>query len=253
MHYTATADTDVGIARSNNQDSLLIKHASYSGGEVLLAVVCDGMGGLANGELASATAVRAFSRWFDEVLPLELEHFNLSVLGVKFSNMLKSLNQRIMTYSKQADGSMGTTFSGLLLVNDQFLIAHVGDSRVYLIQRGISQMTEDQTFVAREIRRGNMTPEQAKVDKRRNLLLQCVGASDVVEPQIIMGRAERGTYMLCSDGFRHVITEAEMLESLSPVNLMNKEAMHSNARYLIDLVKSRKERDNISVILIKAE
>ena len=98
-----------------------------------------------------------------------------------------------------------------------------------------------------------MTPEQAKIDKRRNLLLQCVGASKSVDPQIICGKAERGGYMICSDGFRHEITEAEMYESLNPVNFINKNAMHSNAKYLIDQVKSRRERDNISVVLIKAE
>lgn len=59
--------------------------------------------------------------------------------------------------------------------------------------------------------------------------------------------------MICSDGFRHEITEAEMYESLNPVNFINKNAMHSNAKYLIDQVKSRRERDNISVVLIKAE
>ena len=98
-----------------------------------------------------------------------------------------------------------------------------------------------------------MTPEQAKKDKRRNLLLQCVGASRVVEPQIICGRTEKGAYMLCSDGFRHEITESEMYESLNPINLINQDAMHNNVRYLIDQVKRRGERDNISVILIKAE
>lgn len=60
MHYTATADTDVGIAKANNQDSILIKHASTDIGEVLMAIVCDGMGGLAKGELASATVIRAY-------------------------------------------------------------------------------------------------------------------------------------------------------------------------------------------------
>ena len=59
--------------------------------------------------------------------------------------------------------------------------------------------------------------------------------------------------MLCSDGFRHEITEAEIYESLNPINFMNKNAMHSNARYLIEQVKSRNEKDNISVVLIKAE
>ena len=96
-----------------------------------------------------------------------------------------------------------------------------------------------------------MTPEQAKTDKRRNLLLQCVGASKVVEPQIICGNTDKGAYMLCSDGFRHEISEAEIYESLNPVNLMNKEAMHSNVKYLIEQNKQRHERDNISVILVK--
>jgi serine/threonine protein phosphatase PrpC len=98
-----------------------------------------------------------------------------------------------------------------------------------------------------------MTLEQAKTDKRRNLLLQCVGASRTVDPQIICGTAEKGAYMLCSDGFRHEITEAEKYESLNPINFMSKNAMHSNAKYLIEQVKSRQERDNISVVLIKAE
>lgn len=254
MRYIATADTDIGITKDTNQDSVLIKHASFPGGEVLMAIVCDGMGGLSKGELASATVIRSFSQWFDEELPFELEHLDLSVIGGKWAHRLRDLNLRILEYAK-SNGvpSMGTTFSGMLLVNDEYVFAHVGDSRIYQIGNGINQLTADQTFVAREIKRGTMTPEQAKTDKRRNLLLQCIGASDVVEPQVQMGKAERGAYMLCSDGFRHEITEKEMFESLNPVNLMNKNAMHSNARYLIDLVKSRNEKDNISVILIKVE
>lgn len=254
MRYTATADTDIGISKDTNQDSILIKHATYRGGEVLLAIICDGMGGLSKGELASATVIRAFAKWFDEDLPFELQNLELSVIGGKWSHMLKDLNLKILEYSKaNGESSMGTTFSGLLLVNDEYVFAHVGDSRIYQIRNGVNQLTTDQTFVAREVKKGTMTLEQAKKDKRRNLLLQCVGASDVVEPQVQMGKAEKGAYMLCSDGFRHEITETEMFESLNPVNLMNKNAMHSNAKYLIDLVKSRNEKDNISVILIKAE
>jgi serine/threonine protein phosphatase PrpC len=129
----------------------------------------------------------------------------------------------------------------------------VGDSRLYYLLDRLEQMTEDQTFVAREIRSGNMTPEQAKTDPRRNMLLQCIGASPRVDPQTGRGRTRRGVYMLCSDGFRHVITENEIGQTLAPINLMNTKAMHGGARYLIDLVKARHERDNISVIVIKAE
>ena len=104
-------------------------------------------------------------------------------------------------------------------------------------------MTTDHTFVAREIRRGNLTVEQAKKDKRRNMLLQCVGASERIEPEILTGTVQQGAYMLCS--------ESEIYESLNPVNLINKEAMHNNVKYLIEQVKKRNEKDNISVVLVK--
>lgn len=253
MRYTATADSDVGISKSTNQDSVLIKHASTDIGEILMAIICDGMGGLSKGELASATVIREFARWFDEDLPFELENPDMQVIGGKWSFMLKNLNLKILEYGNSYGASLGTTFSGILLVGGQYVIAHVGDTRVYQIGSSMNQLTTDQTFVAREISRGTMTAEQAKTDKRRNLLLQCVGASRSVEPQIICGTVEKGAYMLCSDGFRHEITEAEMYESLNPNNLTNKTAMHSKVKYLIEQVKSRNERDNISVVLIKAE
>lgn len=100
MRFAATADTDIGISKNTNQDSVLIKHASYDGGEVLLAVICDGMGGLARGELASATVIRAFAKWFDEELPYELENVDLKVIGGKWSLMLKDLNVHILEASK---------------------------------------------------------------------------------------------------------------------------------------------------------
>ena len=254
MRFIATADTDIGISKDTNQDSVLIKHATVDGEEILLAVVCDGMGGLSKGELASATVIRAFSKWFDEELPFELENIDLQVIGSKWSLLLKELNAQILEYSKSHGiEGVGTTFSGILFIGDQYVIGHVGDTRIYHIGAALTQLTTDQTFVAREISRGTMTLEQAKTDKRRNLLLQCVGASKVVEPQIICGKTEKGAYMLCSDGFRHEITEAEMYESLNPINLMNKDAMHNNAKYLIEQNKSREEKDNISVLLIKAE
>lgn len=253
MHFTVTADTDIGISKETNQDSVLFKQGSYSGGEVLMAIVCDGMGGLAKGELASATVIRAFSKWFDNELPYELENLDLHVVGGKWSLMLKDLNVKIIEYAQQNHITMGTTFTGVLFVGDEYVVTHVGDTRLYYIGNGLKQITNDQTFIAREIKKGTMTLEQAKTDKRRNMLLQCVGASDTLEPEILVGKQEKGAYMLCSDGFRHEITEMEIVESLSPINLINKESMHANAKYLIELVKQRNEKDNISVVVIKAD
>lgn len=253
MHFCAIADTDIGISKDTNQDSLLVKHAKLDDKEVLLAVVCDGMGGLEKGELASAVVVQAFSKWFDEELAYELENLDMTVIAGKWSLLLKDLNMRLLDYSNEIGTSLGTTFSGILLIGDTYLIVHVGDSRVYFIGNELKQLTTDQTFIAREIKRGTLTEEQAKTDKRRNLLLQCIGASKVVEPEIIYGTIQKGAYMLCSDGFRHEITEMEIYQSLNPSRLQNKKTMHSKVRHLIDVVKERGERDNISAILIKVE
>ena len=253
MRYTAVADSDVGISKSVNQDCVLIKQVSTSIGDVLMAIVCDGMGGLEKGELASATVIQEFARWFDEDLPFELKNLDMSVIIEKWSLMLKELNVKLLEYGVAHNISLGTTFSGILFAGDQYVIAHVGDTRVYQIDASLKLLTTDHSFVAREIDRGTMTPEQAQRDKRRNLLLQCVGASKAIAPQLIRGTVERGAYMLCSDGFWHEITEKEMHEVLNPNNLMNKRAMYHRVKYLIEQVKARKERDNISVILIKAE
>lgn len=253
MRFTAIADTDVGISKDTNQDSVLIKHAQCDADEVLMAVVCDGMGGLAKGELASATVIRAFNEWFDKELPYELENPDMQVIGGRWSLMLKDLNVKIQEYGRKYNADLGTTFSGILFIGNEYLIAHVGDTRVYQIGNEISQLTTDQTFIAREISRGTLTAEQAKTDKRRNMLLQCIGASKVVEPQLIYGTTKKGSYTLCSDGFRHEITEAEIFDKLQPGKQKNKKEMHANAQYLIEQVKQRNEKDNISVILIKVD
>jgi serine/threonine protein phosphatase PrpC len=253
MHFTITADTDIGISKKTNQDSVLFKQGTYSGGEVVMAIICDGMGGLTKGELASATVIRAFAKWFEEELPYELENIDLRVVGGKWSLLLKDLNIQMIEYAQANQITMGTTFTGVLFVGDEYVVVHVGDTRLYHIGSSLRQLTNDQTFVAREIKKGTMTIEQAKTDKRRNMLLQCVGASESLEPEVTVGKQEKGAYLLCSDGFRHEISEKEILESLSPINLINKEAMHSDVKYLIELVKQRNEKDNISAVLIKLD
>ena len=116
MRFIATADTDIGISKDTNQDSLLVKHAKVDNVEVLMAVVCDGMGGLSKGELASATVIKAFDRWFHEVLPLELEHVDMSIIGAKWELLLKDLNMQLLDYSSKCGSSLGTTFSGILFI-----------------------------------------------------------------------------------------------------------------------------------------
>lgn len=112
--------------------------------------------------------------------------------------------------------------------------------------------TEDQTLVAREVKMGRMTPEQAERDPRRNVLLQCIGASKVVEPTFICGNYNKNEcYMLCSDGFRHVVTANEIQNFFAPSQNSNEKIMKDNIVQLIELNKERQETDNISSILIK--
>ena len=252
MRYVAIAESDIGIAKDINQDSILVKHATYGRKEVLMAIICDGMGGLSKGELASATVIHAFEKWFSEDLLFELKDIDMNVIGGKWSLLLKTLNNRIQECGQKLGERLGTTFTGVLFIDNEYVIVHVGDTRMYHIGSALKQLTEDQTYVAREVNRGTLTPEQAKTDKHRNMLLQCIGASQIVEPQIICGRVKEGVYMLCSDGFRHKITEDEIYKYLNFKRINSKQVMIRKCKYLISLIKQRKEKDNISVILIKS-
>ena len=106
--------------------------------------------------------------------------------------------------------------------------------------------------MAREIAMGRMTVEEAATDSRRNVLLQCVGASDDVYPDMFFGDVQpNAVYMLCSDGFRHEITAEEIYEKLQPSVLFDEYMMQQNSISLIELNKQRQERDNISVTLVR--
>jgi PPM family protein phosphatase len=253
MDVLTAAYTDIGIKKETNQDSYLLKIAETSVGKVVLAVICDGMGGLSQGEVASASVIHAFSQWFDKELPVQLAKQDWNDIQYRWSRIIKEQNQRIAEYGHQIKIQLGTTLTALLLIDSTFLlIGHVGDSRVYRMNQTVEIMTDDQTVVGRELKRGQITPEQAKKDPRRNVLLQCIGASKLVEPEFIQGKPAPGeVFMLCSDGFRHMISEDEIFHALSPQRLMDEAAMEQKARELVELNKQRNETDNITVLLVK--
>ena len=149
---------------------------------------------------------------------------------------------------------LGSTITAMLILEDsKYIIVHVGDSRAYKItDTNVKAITEDQTVAAKEVRQGKLTPEQAEADPRRNVLLQCVGASRIVEPEFYYGSvASDECYMLCSDGFRHVITNEEILKAFAPSNNNTEEQMNTHITDLIELNKFRHENDNITALLIK--
>ncbi len=256
MNYQIALRTDVGIKKQTNQDSCSIQQAETEKGTILQAIVCDGMGGLSKGEVASATVIRTFTAWFEKDLPRLLgQNGSLDDIRHQWSRMIKQQNQNIAAYGKSLGLQLGTTITALLITESgDYLIGHVGDSRVYRITDDtIEMLTEDQTVVAREIQLGHMTPEEARKDPRRNVLLQCVGASRVVEPAFYYGTTKPGQcLMLCSDGFRHTVSSEEIQKAFSPRNNPDEDTMETNIETLIERNKFRHETDNITAVLIKA-
>lgn len=255
MRFLSAAHTDVGTTKKINQDAFTLKIAKTPKYNVCFAVMCDGMGGLKSGELASAFVVNAFSNWFEREFPNTISgKLDIDNIKERWNDIAISQNKRIMAYGKSRGISLGTTLSAILLIENQYILIHIGDSRIYRINSSeITQITKDHTFVANEVAHDRMTIEQAKSDSRQNILLQCIGASNSIECEIQSGTfVENEEFLLCSDGFRHEISNEEIFGALAP-DIMTSEKMMK--KYLVDLVnldKKRKERDNISAILIKS-
>ena len=221
MEYIAACDTDVGITKKINQDSVCIKTAKTNTGRAALILVCDGMGGLSRGELASAEVVRSFAEWFDRELPFELPEWDWHTAAHNVISRLRRLNAKLVAYGRRECMQLGTTATGIIAVDSQFMTFHVGDTRIYKVSDKLSQLTDDHTFVNREVKLGDL---------------------------------ENGVnYMICSDGFRHVLTEKELFEELSPKKLTTKADMQKQLRQLIDTVKDRDETDNITAALFRPE
>lgn len=254
MNFIISAVTDVGTVKQTNQDSLTVKTLQTCQGRMVFAVLCDGMGGLQKGEVASAGVVRAFEQWMYEQLPqlCAAGPIDDAVLRAQWTRLITAQNDAIRAYGARQGIRLGTTVVAFLLTQDRFYALNVGDSRLYELTGGIRCVTQDQTVVAREVALGFLTPEQARVDPRRNVLLQCVGASDTVAPDFFSGPAlADAVYLLCSDGFRHEISAEEIFGALQPAALFDSASMEGRARALVDCVMQRGERDNISVALVR--
>ncbi|MGA9228149.1 MAG: protein phosphatase 2C domain-containing protein [Mesobacillus sp.] len=253
MAFQVAYHTDIGIKKKTNQDGMLLKTAKTPQGEVGLFVICDGMGGLSHGELASATVIRGISEWFDDELPPLLEsEMAEKEIPVKLEARVRELNAKILAYGEASGIKLGTTITALFILYSQYFVMQIGDSRAYSINDKLMKLTEDQTLVERELQMGNITAEQARIDPRRNVLLQCVGATKDINIVITTGEVKHETmYMLCTDGFYHEVTDSEMQTSLNPVNFEDERKMKDKIVELVELAKERLETDNISVLLAK--
>ena len=254
MKYVLGAETDIGISRKENEDSVCTKKANTQYGEIVMAIVCDGMGGLKKGELASSTTVKKFNRWFEEKLPNMLENFDWNQISASWKSLAELINLKISEYGANEQMRLGTTFCGMLIIKDRYMIMNIGDSRAYKLSGTAKQLTVDQSFVQREIDRGRITEEEAKTHPKRSVLLQCIGASRSIEPDFYFGSVKSGdTFLLCTDGFRHVLSKEEMSKRISFEAGADSAEINSTIKRAISVVKQRGERDNITAAVIYAE
>lgn len=253
MNFIVSASTDVGLVKSTNQDSLSVMVLNTPQGRMAFSILCDGMGGLEKGEVASATLVTAFRSWAVTELPKLCEKpLDDSEIRRQWDKIIAEQNLSIKTYGARQGVRLGTTAVVMLLTQTRYYILNVGDSRAYELTNCLRQLTNDQTFVAREVAMGRMTEAEAETDSRRSVLLQCVGASEEVYPDMFFGDVQsNAVYMLCSDGFRHEISGDEIYERLQPDLLLDEYTMQQHSLSLIEVNKQRQERDNISVVLIR--
>lgn len=252
MNFLCGYNTDIGIKKESNQDSLLIKIAQSHRGNIGIFVICDGMGGLSNGELASSTVILNLSKWFTDELPelLMKEKFKLEIQR-SISNLVSKVNKKLVQYGEKNNIKLGTTMSALIIIDNIYMIFHVGDSRIYKLKdEKLIQITEDQTFIARELALGSITEEEAKVHPKRNTLLECIGVRGKANMIIKKGTVEKDdVFLLCSDGFYHKISKEEIVHNFNSVS--NENIINNNISVLVNLAKTRGEIDNISLIVTK--
>ncbi len=206
--FTVAARSFVGARKAVNQDACCALTAESSFGEAALICVCDGVGGLASGELASSAAVREIAGWFENRFPayaadnLRNGTVDLEGVGNEWEELLTDLNERMLRYSRDLNVRMGTTFTALLACGGSFVIGHVGDCRAYLLRMGsLRQLTRDQTWVQRQVDAGRIAAQEAAGHPRAAAIWQAVGAQEALKPEFGFGELEDGdTLAICCDG-----------------------------------------------------
>jgi len=245
--------SDVGRVRTNNEDAFQIVEA------LNLFILSDGMGGEAHGEVASAMAVDVISKYCADakedsggVTVLEETGENWSSQTRRLRNAVAQANFQIYQAAQKnpEQRGMGATVTTAWLTDARLSIAHVGDSRAYLLRGGnLQQLTNDHSLVAEQVRRGLITPQQAEESEMQSVLLRALGAHPEVE--IDVDETEifpRDVLLLCSDGLTRMVTEPEIAGALQAETVPS-----AAAERLIALAKENGGIDNITVIVVRFE
>ena len=254
MAYVAAA-TEVGSRKRVNEDSCCIKVAQTSLGEVVMALVCDGVGGLSAGNLASATVVNRFSQWFEQELPMLMEgmvgegSFDFQTVKAVWGALLQTQNELIRTHGIKTGTRLGTTFTGAIACGGRYLVGHVGDCRAYQLDKAsFSQITEDQTEVARKLAAGEITAEEAR-RMPKNVILQAVGSGRVLVPAFYEGTCgPNELFVICCDGAYHRAENEGIRQIFQRACFTDEQSLGKACHDLLDYDLQMGEKDNLTVV-----
>ena len=252
MELSFWAATDVGKKREHNEDNFLIDS------KLSLFVVADGMGGHASGEVASHIAVHEMRNAVEAKREL-IEGFAAKDGKVLTQDLLGIMEQAVgnacaAIFQKgkaEADKrGMGTTISALLLAGERAFIAHVGDSRIYMVRQGqVIQLTEDHSLINELIRRGKVTKEglgRSPYSAYKNAVTRAVGVYETVQVDTMDLEVLPGDqFLLCSDGLHSYLDDKQIVEFLSAPQLT------TVPQKLVDLANERGGQDNITAVVIR--
>ncbi len=248
------AATDKGLVSDINQDSLFTLSALLSQGEDLLPIglyiIADGMGGQMNGDEISSLAMRIVANWIlREIYEPFLTHSGTSQLRP----INEVLTEAIVTANSKVQEKFskgGTTLTCAFLLGTNAFIAHVGDSRAYLLTRNsIRQLTKDHSLVNRLIELGQLTPEEAKTHPQRNVLYRAVGRAGNLEVDTyLQSMPVHGSLLLCCDGLWSMVPEGEILAIVNAEN-----SPQAACRRLIARANEYGGEDNITAVLIQVK
>ncbi|MDF1576992.1 MAG: Stp1/IreP family PP2C-type Ser/Thr phosphatase [Desulfobulbales bacterium] len=250
MKFKVCGRTDIGMKRNSNEDSFAIDR------KLGLFIVADGMGGHAAGEIASKMAIDVTTDYIKRTITTDepyLTGFNnrYSRAGNRLCSAIILANQLISdTATNRPDWQgMGTTLVAAWLPDPKIpllSIAHVGDSRAYLLRYGeLRQLTHDHSLVEEQLRNGLISKKEADSSSIRNMITRALGFRDRVEPDIVETEIEPGDkLLLCSDGLNSMVTDEEILTILKLTG-----GQEATCQQLIDTANAKGGKDNITVII----
>ena len=236
--------TDVGVVRKQNQDNY---HIELLAEDMALGIVCDGMGGAKAGNVASQLAVETFLDTANAQPPEQWRNEPEALLHFAAEQANGAVHFRA---SVDADcRGMGTTMVVALAIGNQAYILNIGDSRCYLVRpEGISRVTRDHSVVEDLVQKGRITPEEARLHPRKNLITRALGAEEHVRADLYrLDLNEGDCLLLCSDGLSNIVTDQEIL-----YEIIHGGEKADCCRRLLDIAMSRGAPDNVTAVLLQA-